>query len=154
MSRRHAGSFRRFCRFPKGRGLAPILWGLAFGVCFAAPAFSRPAPLPAQEPNFTLEGKISDLAPGKFTVSTQDNIIFHVRYTDKTHITRADGSPGSPKDFKVGVSVHVAGDLEESGEINAAEIRVLAGSNSQGPHEPPPGEEGHSSPSGNSLPLP
>lgn len=112
---------------------------LAFAVGFAAQAFSRPAVPAGQAPNFNLEGKISDLAPGKLTLSTQDNMLFHVRYTDKTRITRADGSPGTAKDFKLGLAVHVAGDLEESGEINAAEIHILPASASQHPHETPPG---------------
>jgi hypothetical protein len=142
MSRLHGGFSRKLCRLLKAGELVPILSGLALAVavCFAAPDFSLPAPVssPAQESNFTLEGKISDLGPGKLTISTQENIIFHVRYTDRTRITRADGSPGSPKDFEVGVSVHVAGDLDESGEINAAEIQVLAASGAKPPRAPSP----------------
>jgi hypothetical protein len=134
MNRLHAGFFTRLGRFPAGWGLA-----LALAGCFAGLAFSPPAALGGQEPNFTLEGKISDLAPGKLTLSTEDNIIFHVVYSDKTRITRADGSPGSAKDFKLGLSVHVAGDLEQSGEVNAAEIHILPDSASHEPHEPPPG---------------
>jgi hypothetical protein len=126
---------RRLLRFTAGWGLA-----LAFTVGFAGQALSRPAALSGQAPNFNLEGKISDLAPGKLTLSTQDNMIFHVRYTEKTRITRADGSPGSAKDFKLGLTVHVAGDLEESGELDAAEIHILPASASQQPHESPPGE--------------
>ncbi len=132
-------------RVPLGPALLLIL---AAGL--TAPAFSQSPPPGAQAPSFTLEGTISDLAPGKLTVSTQDNIIFTVLYTDKTQITRADGSPGSSKDFKRGLAVHVAGDLEESGDINAVEIHLL----------PPPGGSGNHKPAprhlagGHSLPLP
>ncbi len=79
-----------------------------------------------QEPNFTLEGKIIRLEPGKFTVSTEENIVFHVRYTDKTEVKRADGSSGTPKDLRMNALVHVEGDLSESGEILAAKIQILS----------------------------
>jgi uncharacterized protein DUF5666 len=73
---------------------------------------------------FTLQGKINKVETGKFTVNTEENILFHVRYDDKTQITRADGSAGSPKDLRAGVVVAVEGDLEESGEISAATIKL------------------------------
>ncbi len=79
---------------------------------------------------FTLQGKINRVETGKFTVNTEENILFHVRYDDKTVITRADGSAGSPKDLRVGAVVQVEGDLEESGEIAAATIKLQ-------PKEPP-----------------
>lgn len=123
----------------------------------AAPLAARAPLAPVQEANFTLDGKISDLAPGKLTISTEENIIFHVRYTDQTRITRADGSPGSPKDFRIGVRVHVAGDLTESGEIDAAAIQLQAPSGSKPPHGPKQSVRGSRSqfaPSGNSFPLP
>jgi Domain of unknown function (DUF5666) len=79
---------------------------------------------------FTVQGKITKAETGKFTVNTGENILFHVRYDDKTEITRADGSAGSGKDLQVGVWVEVRGDLEESGEIAAVTIKLQA-------HEPP-----------------
>ncbi len=77
-----------------------------------------------QEMNFTLEGKISKLSPGKLTISGEGNIIFHVAYNDKTEIKRKDGSAGTPKDFQVGMRIHVDGDLQESGEIIARRISI------------------------------
>ncbi len=73
---------------------------------------------------FSLQGKITKVEAGKFTVNTEENILFHVRYDDKTEITRADGSAGSEKDLRPGVWVEVKGNLEESGEIAAATIKV------------------------------
>ena len=73
---------------------------------------------------FSLQGKINKVEAGKFTVNTEDNILFHVRYDDKTAITRADGSAGSSKDLRAGVVVQVEGDLEESGEIAATTIKL------------------------------
>ncbi len=84
--------------------------------------------------NFTLEGKISKVEPGKFTVSTEGNIIFHVRYEDKTEIKHPDGSAGSPKDFRAGVRVKVEGDLTESGEIVAKRIEVQPEAGSKPPN--------------------
>jgi hypothetical protein len=79
----------------------------------------------AEETNFTLEGKIARLEPPKFTVSTEENIVFHVRYTDKTEIKRSDGSLGTSKDLRVGMRVHIEGDLRESGEVVAATIQIV-----------------------------
>jgi hypothetical protein len=73
---------------------------------------------------FSLQGKITKVEAGKFTVNTEENILFHIRYDDKTEITRADGSAGSEKDLRPGVWVQVKGNLEESGEIAAATIKV------------------------------
>jgi len=95
------------------------------GVTFYAFAKSRPNLTSQNEPmNFTLEGKINKMETGKFTVSTEGNIIFHVRYDDKTEIKHQDGSSGSSKDFRVGVQVKVEGDLTESGEIVARKIQI------------------------------
>jgi hypothetical protein len=74
--------------------------------------------------DFTLQGKITTLAAGKITVSTEENIIFHVRYDDKTAIKKKDGSPGAASDLHVGLMIGVAGDLEESGEIAAKRIEI------------------------------
>jgi uncharacterized protein DUF5666 len=80
----------------------------------------------SQESNFTLEGKITEKSTGKLTLSTTDNIIFHVRYDDKTEIKRADGSAGTGADLKVGQTVSVVGELAESGEIMAKRIEIKA----------------------------
>ena len=78
-----------------------------------------------QESGFTLEGKVTQKSEGKLTVSTEENIIFHVRYDEKTDIRLNDGAPGSDKDLKAGLKVKVEGDLSESGEILAHKIQVL-----------------------------
>jgi len=80
----------------------------------------------AQEMNFTLEGKITSLSPGKLTVASEENMLFHVRYDDKTEIKKPDGSPGTAKDLRVGLQVAIAGDLAESGEITAKKIEIQA----------------------------
>jgi len=86
---------------------------------------ARPtALLSPQESSFTLEGKVTEVVKDKLTVSTQDNIIFHVRVDDKTDIKREDGSAGAAKDLHAGIRVKVAGDLEESGEIRAQKIEI------------------------------
>ena len=77
-----------------------------------------------QDMNFTLEGKITEKSAGKLTVSTTENIIFHVLYNDKTEIKKKDGSPGSAQDLHVGLRISVAGDLAESGEITAKKIAI------------------------------
>jgi len=74
--------------------------------------------------NFTLEGKIIKVETGKFTVSSEGNIIFHVRYDDKTEIKHKDGRAGSSQDFRMGVQVKVEGDFTESGEIVARTIEI------------------------------
>jgi hypothetical protein len=81
--------------------------------------------LRAQEAmNFTVEGKITRQAPGKLTITTGENILFHVRYDDKTEIKQSDGSPGTAKDLRVGVVVRVDGELTEAGEIIAQKIEI------------------------------
>jgi hypothetical protein len=76
--------------------------------------------------NFDLEGSISKQSKGKLTVDTGQSILFHVAYDDKTSIVRADSSAGSEEDLKVGVKVHVIGDLQDSGEIKAQRIEIEA----------------------------
>jgi len=80
-----------------------------------------------------VEGKVTRQTPGKLTLSTEQNIIFHVRYDDKTEIKRKDGSAGSAKDLRVGVRVMVEGDLTESGEIIALRIELEGDANSKKP---------------------
>lgn len=75
-----------------------------------------------QNTSFNLEGKINSLSAGKLTVSTQENIIFHVTYSDKTEIHRKDGSAGSAKDLAVGEEIKVAGELTPAGVIEARRI--------------------------------
>jgi hypothetical protein len=80
---------------------------------------------PAQEIDFTMEGKISEMSPGKLTLSGGgDNIIYHVLYNDKTQIKKKDGSAGTAQDLRIGLKVYVAGGLAESGEITASKIEI------------------------------
>lgn len=111
------------------RGLLFILGALLVG--FALPLVPTNESAPrwdlalAQEMNFTLQGKITQHTGEKLTVNTEGNIVFRVTYNDKTEITQADGSAGTSKDLRVGRTIHVAGDLQESGEIIAHKIEVL-----------------------------
>jgi hypothetical protein len=75
-----------------------------------------------QAMNFNVEGKINTLDHNKLTLNTEENIIFHVRYDDKTEFKSDDGSPASSKDLRVGLKIRVEGDLTESGEIVAQRI--------------------------------
>lgn len=99
-------------------GIVILLFSLVFVRAASSSAF--------QGTNFTLDGKITEHTAGKLTISTEENIIFHVRYTDKTEIKHQDGSAGSEKDLRVGVMIHVDGDLADSGEINAQKIEIEA----------------------------
>ena len=93
----------------------------------ASASLASPVLAPAgQEMNFTLEGKITEKSAGKLTVSGGENIIFHVLYDDKTEIKKKDGSPGTAQDLRVGLTISVAGDLAESGEITAKKITIEA----------------------------
>lgn len=106
---------------PTKRRLILLGWILAAAVIFVNVEAVQGMP---QESNFTLEGKITEKSAGKLTLSTTDNIIFHVRYGDKTEIKRADGSAGSGADLKVGQTVSVVGELAETGEIIAKKIEI------------------------------
>jgi len=77
-----------------------------------------------QAMNFTVEGKINTLDHNKLTLNTEENIIFHVRYDDKTEFKSDDGGPASSKDLRVGLRIRVEGDLTESGEIVAQKITL------------------------------
>jgi len=79
----------------------------------------------AQAMNFTLEGKINTLDHNKLTVHTEENILFHVNYDDKTEFKNEDGKAAHSTDLKVGLRIRVEGDLAESGEIAAARITLL-----------------------------
>lgn len=89
----------------------------------ASQSSNAPETIP-QEMGFSLEGKITEHSSGKLTVSTEENIVFHVTYSDKTLIKRADGNAGSAKDLRTGVKIKVDGDLAESGEIAAKTIDI------------------------------
>ena len=100
---------------------APALFTLGACVWLAPSVAARPP----QNPSFDLEGTITRQSPGKLTISSGENIIFHVTYNDKTTILEADGSRGSERDLKVGVQVHIVGELEESGEVQAQKIEIV-----------------------------
>ena len=101
-----------------------LLAGVLPCVMFQARSDAEPLRI-AQESNFTLEGKVTQKSEGKLTVSTEENIIFHVRYDEKTDIRLKDGGQGSDKDLKAGLKVRVEGDLSESGEVVARKILLL-----------------------------
>jgi hypothetical protein len=102
---------------------------VAFLACCAWTSFAEaqvPITLRAgQAMNFTLEGKINSLDHNKLTVHTEENIIFHVNYDDKTEFKDEDGKPAHSTDLKVGLRIRVEGDLAESGEIGAQRITLL-----------------------------
>jgi hypothetical protein len=77
------------------------------------------------ESSFTLQGKITQKSEGKLTVSSEENIVFHVRYDEKTDIRLKDGTQGSDQDLKTGLTVTVQGEFNKSGEIVAHKIQVL-----------------------------
>ncbi len=107
--------------------LAPIGSGLAWSAFVAAialPILTGPPAARPQGTNFTLEGKITRVSPGQLTVSGEGNIVFRVRFDDKTEIKRQDGSKGSAKDLRVGVKVRIEGDLTEAGEVVAQKIEL------------------------------
>lgn len=113
------------------RRVAVLASFLLFALQISRTAFTSPplaAPTPkADEMNFTLEGKITEKSAGKLTVSSGENMIFHVLYNDKTEIRKKDGSPGTGEDLHTGLTISVAGDLAESGEITAKKIAIEAG---------------------------
>ena len=77
-----------------------------------------------QAMNFTVEGKINTLGQNKLTLNSEENMIFHVSYDDKTEFKSDDGSPAGSKDLRVGLRIKVEGDLSESGEIAARRIEL------------------------------
>ena len=82
-------------------------------------------PVQESESNFTLEGKVTQKSEGKLTVSTEENIVFHVRYDEKTDIRLKDGVQGSNQDLKTGLRVTVQGEFNKNGEIVAHKIQLL-----------------------------
>ncbi|MGH9357392.1 MAG: DUF5666 domain-containing protein [Terriglobia bacterium] len=74
--------------------------------------------------NFGLEGKITRASPGKLTVSSQDNMIFHITYDERTKISRKDGSAGSAADLTAGTQIRVDGSLNTKGILEARSIHI------------------------------
>ena len=97
------------------------------GTILSSPPSLTPTPSAQDDMNFTLAGKITDKSPGKLTISTGENMIFHVLYNDKTEIKKKDGSPGTGQDLHIGLTISVAGDLAENGEITAKKIAIEPG---------------------------
>lgn len=105
-------------------GLTVLLLGLALVTSRSATPAGATTPQESQAMPFTVEGKIHRLEGKKITLSTEENMLFHVIYDDNTEIRRKDGSAGSGKDLRVGLVIHVEGDLSESGEIAAHRIAI------------------------------
>ena len=106
----------------KGAWLALIAVSLLLLAAQGATPLARPAQ--QQGTNFGLEGKITQQAPGKLTVSSQDNMIFHVTYDRQTKITRKDGSAASAADLAVGTLIRVDGSLNSQGILEARRIEL------------------------------
>jgi hypothetical protein len=105
---------------------------LAIALCLASCAWSSVPEAQvaqglraSQATNFNVEGKINTLGQNKLTLNSEENMIFHVRWDDKTEFKSEDGSPASSKDLRVGLRIRVEGDLTESGEIVAQKIELL-----------------------------
>jgi hypothetical protein len=111
---------------PSRRLLLMVPWRAALLLAAVLILFLQPI-ASAQEMGFTLEGKVTEQSTGKLTVSTEQNIIFHVTYDDKTEIKRDDGAQASAQDLRVGAQIKVDGELAESGEIKARKIEVEKG---------------------------
>jgi len=101
-------------------GLACLVPGRPY---LADRSVAAPGSFP-QSGNFAVEGKITRLAEGKITVNTEENIIFHIVYTEKTEFKHQDGSAASSKELRIGLRIKVSGDLDESGEIAAARVEI------------------------------
>ena len=103
----------------------PIVISLATGAWSSRPEARAAKTLQAdQAMNFTVEGKINTLGQNKLTLNSGENILFHVRYDEKTEFKSDDGSPAASKDLRVGLKIRVEGDLTESGEIVAKKIEL------------------------------
>ncbi len=121
--------------------LGAALLGI-FAMAGAARAMrANAAPPPAGQQNnppmsFNLEGKIINKHPGRLTVNSGANMIFHVLYNAQTAITRADGSSGTDADLKPGVSIRVKGDLTMQGDVIAKKITIEPAPSPQPPQHP------------------
>jgi hypothetical protein len=102
---------------------------LAAGAASLSDSLSQ-SDAPSQAMNFTVEGKITEHTPGKLTLRAEGNMVFHVRYDDKTEVKSKDGSPASAKDLRTGLKVRIEGELTEAGEVIAQRIQLE--------EEPPP----------------
>lgn len=81
---------------------------------------------PSQPISFTVNGKITEAAPGKLTVDGGQNMLFTVKYDSTTQIQKSDGSPAKGSDLKVGVKILAKGDLTEAGDVIAKKITIEA----------------------------
>jgi hypothetical protein len=104
-----------------------LRWGMAAtaALTLAVGSWKRLGALPLPQDtstNFTLEGTISAQSPGKLTVDTGGQMIFHVTYDKNTVIHKKDGSAGTAADLVVGAKIRVAGDLNNSGVVEARKI--------------------------------
>lgn len=76
------------------------------------------------ESNFGIEGKITKASPGKLTINSQDNMLFHITYGPQTQIKLKDGSAGTAADLKPGVVIRADGSLDPQGVLQARRISV------------------------------
>lgn len=111
------------CKVHRALPRATAGLGLLAGFVLAA-KLGVGVPGPQLAGGFTTEGKITRLTPGGFTINAEQNIIFRVRYDEKTQVKLKDGSSGTGKDLRLGQVVQVDGDLAETGEILAQRIAV------------------------------
>jgi len=102
------------------------LFTIAVSIPLAAPLLRGSSPAAQESMNFSVEGKITKHTENKLTLNSEGNMIFHVVYSEKSKVTRKDGSEGTPKDLLVGTRIHVDGELTESGEIIAQKISLQA----------------------------
>ena len=121
------------CVRPSGEEIAMVMRRIVLAgllLCtlqLSRTAFASPPPAlpcPSAQDMFTVEGKITEKTEGKLTISSGENIIFHILYNDKTEIRKKDGSLGNPQDLHTGLKVMIAGDLAENGEITAKKIEI------------------------------
>jgi len=83
---------------------------------------------PPQNISFTVNGSITEAAPGKLTVDSGQNMLFTVTYDSTTQIQHDDGSPAKASDLRVGVKILAKGDLTEAGDVIAKKITIEPGS--------------------------
>ena len=115
------------------RSLTAIFIYVCLGLFLGIPLSTSRTLLSQETMNFSLEGKITQHTGNRLTVNTQGNIVFRVVYSEKTSITRKDGSAGKPEDLSLGTRVFVEGDLTESGEIIAQKITIRPDSSGKKP---------------------
>lgn len=121
-----------------GMKLNPILSSatVAIALAFTCGLWSAvPSSFATQGDNFDLQGTIHAQSKDKLTIDSGGGIYFHVVYDDKTVIVGADGKSATEDALKVGVVVHVVGDLDETGQVKAQRIEIKAPA---GKDAPPP----------------